>query len=36
MKKVFVVLVAMMFVISTMGLAIAQGAAREGSGIGIT
>jgi len=36
MKKAFVVLVTMMFVISTMGIAIAQGPPATGPGSGIT
>jgi hypothetical protein len=36
MKKVFVVLVSMMFVVSTMGLAIAQGPPMKGPGSGTT
>ena len=36
MKKVFVILVSMMFVVSTMGLAIAQGPPMKGPGSGTT
>jgi hypothetical protein len=36
MKKAFVILVSMMFVVSTMGLAIAQGPPMKGQGSGTT